>query len=643
MTSSVRLRRLPHSLRRLRCEPDGSYLTRLLDAQHIPTSLQPSYIRQLEREHPAVSNLVEALSGNPAHPLSAADAHLADCETCRATMPDRWVCRRCASGACIQQMPHAGSFVCRRHKMWIGPGTTPDEQHIASPIALMADRRWQLLLARGRANTVIGVEVDELLKDWAAQVGLALQAEDRFVIMVRCWERIVAETTLEAITRPDRAFSDAHDHVERIVGSAMPDAGQLAPIVDGLWALVRPTALLRRTDLAPGGVTQHDGRHVVSIGPTERKASGPLQPFEHYYRPVTTSRHDRWQSFLQRYGVDNPRGGYRWVATKGRSSELVLACPRGHRMSGTANARHNSFKSTALGCAVCSGRIALAGYHSLADSGRLLAATWHPTKNGNLTPCDVTPGAAQKVWWVCAKGHDFESPVYIIGAMQLGCPVCRGYRVIPGVNDLATLSPDVAAQWHPDRNGENSPQAVTAGSGRSVWWRCEFGHEWQAVIAKRKNRGCPTCSNSRVDAAVNSLQAKNPELAAELHSSRNGSHTSTTLGAGAGTKVWWRCAEGHEWVASVANRRRGRGCPYCRNRRAWPGFNDAHARHPELMIDWDWMRNLDFDPTSRLPGTKKHWWRCATAGHQALETFSNRKATGGCPRCPASERVARGA
>lgn len=30
-----------------------------------------------------------------------------------------------------------------------------------------------------------------------------------------------------------------------------------------------------------------------------------------------------------------------------------------------------------------------------------------------------------------------------------------------------------------------------------------------------------------------------------------------------GTKVWWRCNQGHEWQATIANRNYGTGCPEC--------------------------------------------------------------------------------
>ena len=78
-----------------------------------------------------------------------------------------------------------------------------------------------------------------------------------------------------------------------------------------------------------------------------------------------------------------------------------------------------------------------------------------------------------------------------------GCPYCAGRKVLPGFNDLATLAPDVARQWHPSLNGALTPQMVTAGSHRKAWWECQVGHVWQAVIYSRtgpKKCGCPICA-----------------------------------------------------------------------------------------------------------------------------------------------------
>lgn len=38
-----------------------------------------------------------------------------------------------------------------------------------------------------------------------------------------------------------------------------------------------------------------------------------------------------------------------------------------------------------------------------------LAREWHPTKNGSLTPRDVTPSSGKKAWWICQKGHEWDT------------------------------------------------------------------------------------------------------------------------------------------------------------------------------------------------------------------------------------------
>jgi len=67
----------------------------------------------------------------------------------------------------------------------------------------------------------------------------------------------------------------------------------------------------------------------------------------------------------------------------------------------------------------------------------------------------------------------------------------------PG-QSLTDLFPDITTQWHPTRNGDLTPDQVTAGTAKKVWWRCEEGHEWEAPISDRTTggTGCPTCRRS---------------------------------------------------------------------------------------------------------------------------------------------------
>jgi len=65
---------------------------------------------------------------------------------------------------------------------------------------------------------------------------------------------------------------------------------------------------------------------------------------------------------------------------------------------------------------------------SLAERFPAVAAQWHPTKNGTLTSSRVKGGARQNVWWVCQKGHEWQSPVNNRIAKGRGCPVCAGQK-----------------------------------------------------------------------------------------------------------------------------------------------------------------------------------------------------------------------
>jgi len=76
--------------------------------------------------------------------------------------------------------------------------------------------------------------------------------------------------------------------------------------------------------------------------------------------------------------------------------------------------------------------------------------------------------------------------------------------VLKGFNDLATTAPKIAAQWHPELNGSLTPQMVTAGSRKKIWWHCAEGHVWKAVVYSRagvQKSGCPVCAGRIKDAA----------------------------------------------------------------------------------------------------------------------------------------------
>ena len=62
-----------------------------------------------------------------------------------------------------------------------------------------------------------------------------------------------------------------------------------------------------------------------------------------------------------------------------------------------------------------------------------LIKEWHPTKNGELKPVDLTHGSNKKVWWLCSKGHSHYSTISNrTSKNSTGCP--EGHSHEKGVN-----------------------------------------------------------------------------------------------------------------------------------------------------------------------------------------------------------------
>ena len=311
----------------------------------------------------------------------------------------------------------------------------------------------------------------------------------------------------------------------------------------------------------------------------------------------------------------------------------------------------NVIKSITGGCPFCSGRRACPS-NSLAKLFPDIAKLWHKSKNGRLTPLDVTPGSSKRVWWKCPenKYHSYQKTV-IKKRYGEGCPYCANVKVLADVNSLSATHPHLVRQWHKILNKPLSPKEVVSGSPRKVWWQCEAAkdHAWQASISKRarENRGCPFCSGNKVTRS-NCLATERPDLAKEWHASKNKRLLKLTvfdLTSGSNKKVWWKCAAApqHSWLASVSSRSKGNGCPYCVNLKV-SNDNRLSVKYPELCKEWHSSKNLNLKPHDVVYGsTKKVWWQCKqSAEHEwDMPVFKRTKQNQGCPYC-AGKRVARG-
>lgn len=232
------------------------------------------------------------------------------------------------------------------------------------------------------------------------------------------------------------------------------------------------------------------------------------------------------------------------------SGKLVWwQCENGHEFEAEIIRRNNG-----QSCSICK---------SLAFSNSTLAKEWHPTKNGDLTPVDISFGSNKNVWWLCSKDHEWDASPDKRNRGKAGCPYCINRRVSIE-NCLATINPALAVEWHHTKN-KQTPYDFTAGSKKYQWWTCSKNteHEWEASIQSRnKGNGCPICSGKKIHLS-NCLATTHPNLAKEWHPTKNGSLTPYSVTRGSKKKVHWICPKDHEHSSVILSRSHGHGCSEC--------------------------------------------------------------------------------
>ncbi|MCK6096459.1 zinc-ribbon domain-containing protein [Micrococcus sp. EYE_162] len=152
-------------------------------------------------------------------------------------------------------------------------------------------------------------------------------------------------------------------------------------------------------------------------------------------------------------------------------------------------------------------------------------------------------------------------------------------RPKPG-RSLAELSPAIAAEWYPSKNGGLTPADVANARNASAWWLCSLcGAEWEAVVAQRTRRqtiGCPDCGRARAGAERSRPRPglKRPGFRSDLLPQGGSDHAPEVH-----PRVQGPCPEAHR---RTRPRRAvlGLGRLHCRGRSPW---RDLTAHPAELV------------------------------------------------------------
>ena len=320
--------------------------------------------------------------------------------------------------------------------------------------------------------------------------------------------------------------------------------------------------------------------------------------------------------------------------TPSKNLKVWWICPKGH--SYFSNIQMRTAKKPS-GCSYCASK--KIGYgNDFKSNYPKIAKEWDFKKN-KLRPDEIFPNSRIKFWWICPKGHSYETTVASRTKPQ-GCPYCSGNKVGQG-NDLATNFPEIAKEWDFKKN-DIKPSDVTPSSTRRVWWLCPKGHSYDMIPAsrtlKKRPQNCPYCRGMRVGQG-NELGKVFPQSKKEWDYSKN---RFGPLDVTHGTKknIWWKCKNGHSFYLNVSARILANWtCAYCNKQKASKEYN-LKTEFPKVAKEWDYNKN-DFRPTDYLPFSGvKVFWKCPK-NHSYKQIISKRTLGEGCIYC-ASKKIGYG-
>jgi len=177
------------------------------------------------------------------------------------------------------------------------------------------------------------------------------------------------------------------------------------------------------------------------------------------------------------------------------NKKVKWICENGHEWEASVCNRNQG-----TGCPYCSNRKLLVGFNDIASTDPNLLEEWDYQKN-EIKPTEIMIGSSKRIWWKCKKcGYEWEvAPVNRKkGTKYTSCPACTNKAVFPGYNDFETLCPEQAKFWNYEKNKGLVPSMFMPKSEKRVWWKCEYGHEYERDIS-HQSRGyrCPICYNRK--------------------------------------------------------------------------------------------------------------------------------------------------
>lgn len=291
------------------------------------------------------------------------------------------------------------------------------------------------------------------------------------------------------------------------------------------------------------------------------------------------------------------------------------------------------------GCPCCSGNVLVTGVNDLKTKFPHIAKEWHPTKNGDLLPEQVSGGTRKKVWWKCPLGHEYQTSInHRTSPNGTGCPICSSGQQTSFAEQavffyVKRLYPDTISRYKADFLGKFELDVYIP----SIRYAIEYDGEAWHTKAKlgREQRKYQICKKYGI--TLFRLREQMPEPGVDIADYMIGMkdlyrHKNLEFAL---RQLLIKLNLYKPLPVNLINLNRDRN-KILEYRKAAISDSLVSVR-PDIAMEWHPTKNGNLLPSMFKAGSDhKIWWICPKCGNEYQANIShrtNKKIPTGCPKC----------
>lgn len=294
--------------------------------------------------------------------------------------------------------------------------------------------------------------------------------------------------------------------------------------------------------------------------------------------------------------------------------------------------------SLGRGCPACANKVIIAKKNDLKTTHPYLAKEWHPTKNKDLKPSEVTYGSGKKVWWLCPKKHEYQASI-LHRSHGTECPKCNESRQTSFAEQatyfyVKKLYPDAVSRFTANFLERMELDIYIPSIKLAIEYDGEAWHGKNTL--KREERKYKICKKNKIK--LIRLREKMPDFPSDiadqmfntekLYLSKNLEKMLRELLKGINFSKNWLQASA---IDIDINRDRAKILQYKTDLKT----KSLQHLFPQIAKEWDQKKNGEQLPEHFKPGsTHKAWWLCPTCENSYKAEIGKRTASKGATACP---------